>query len=195
MSRTEVLFDTGTMRALPDLPRRMASTPVTRSTSQLSRASASLIRRPVTAMRPKSIAYVSARMPLAEGSRAAPSIIYSDLPIAIDIWTGAAMSAQKEGFRRYFVSRIDSAQPLGKLTNDHQSPCPGLRTRLTECVLPPQEEVGGDVINALAVGEGNKSPQYPCRCTEVKSQTAADRQIAVKLVGQGAHFPPVTGHS
>jgi hypothetical protein len=46
------------------------------------------------------------------------------------------------------------------------------------------------------MGESNKSAQHPCRRAEVKSQAAADRQIAVKLMGQGAHFPPpAAGHS
>src|ERR1700676_3448205 len=122
MSRTEMLADTGTMRALPDLPRRMVSTPVARSTSPLSRAT---------------------------------------------------MSARNERFRRHFVSRIDPAQPLGKLADHHQASGPGLRTRFTELILPPKEQLGGDVIHALGIGESNKSAQHPCRSAEVKSQPAA----------------------
>ena len=56
-----------------DFPRRSVRTPVSRSTSATSRESASLILRPVTAMRPNRVEQVSARMPLIEGSSAAAS--------------------------------------------------------------------------------------------------------------------------
>ena len=66
-----MLSEIGSRRAFPNFPRRSVINPISRSTSATSSESASLILRPVTAMRPNKVEQVSARMPLIEGSSAA----------------------------------------------------------------------------------------------------------------------------
>jgi hypothetical protein len=53
------------------------------------------------------------------------------------------------------VSRIDPAQPEGKLADHPQPPRPCLLVGFAELGLPCQEQVGRDVPRLTAMGEGN----------------------------------------
>src|SRR5580704_2441047 len=195
MSRSDVLSDTGTIRALPDLPRRMVRTPLARSTSIIEgERFADPKPRDGNEAEQGRVCQGADSMDGGKPRRFLDDL--HNLLIAIDIRTGAAVPARNEPLWWYFVSRIDPAQPLGKLADHPQTGRPCSLVGFAELGLPCEEQVGRGVFRLVAASEGNKSPQYPCRCAEVISQAAADREIAVKLLDQGAHFaPPATGHS
>src|SRR6185437_5406646 len=80
-----------------------------------------------------------------------------DFLVAVNVGTSPAIATWNQGVRDHLMSRIDAVKPLGKESNHTQAVRPGLSVRMSERLLPFQEEIGADEIGAFLRRKFGKS--------------------------------------